>query len=131
MHYRAERVATAIKEAVAEIVLKEMSDPAIGFVTVTRCRVSRDLKNAMVYFSILGEKEKQEAGLKHLQHATGFIRRHLAQRVKLRYLPELHLALDDVLAQEQRVGDILHRLFPKEPEPQESDRPSDTECAES
>jgi ribosome-binding factor A len=131
MQYREERVATAIKEAVAEIILKEMSDPAIGFVTVTRCRVSRDLKNATVYFSILGEKEKQEAGLKHLQHATGFIRRHLGQRVKLRYLPELHLVLDDVLAQEQRVGDILHRLFPKEPEPQGPDRPSDTGCAES
>lgn len=113
MQYREERVAAAIREAVAEIILKEMSDPAIGFVTVTRCRVSHDLKNAAIYLSIMGDQAQQETGLAHLRHAVGFIRKHLSQRVKLRYLPELRFALDDVLAQEQRVGDILHALFPE------------------
>jgi len=120
MQHREERVAAAIRQAVAEIILNEMSDPAIGFVTVTRCRVSRDLKNATVYLSIMGDAKTQEAGLAHLRHAVGFIRRRLGQRVKLRYLPELRLALDDILAQERRVGEILHELFPAE---QSSDVP--------
>lgn len=115
MHHRVERVATAIREAVAEIILAELSDPGIGFVTVTRCRVSRDLKNATVHVSVMGDRKRQEAGLARLQHALGFIRRRLGQKVKLRYLPELHLALDDVLAKEQRVGEILHGLFPDRP----------------
>ncbi|MEO0082185.1 MAG: 30S ribosome-binding factor RbfA [candidate division WOR-3 bacterium] len=115
MQHREERVAAAIKHAVAEIILNELSDPAIGFVTVTRCRVTRDLKNAVVFLSIMGDKTRQETSLSHLRHATGFIRRRLGTRVKLRYLPELRLALDDILAQEQRVGDILHELFPDVP----------------
>lgn len=117
MQYREERVAAAIKEAVAEIILNEMSDPAIGFVTVTRCRMSRDLKNASIYLSIMGNETQKQASLAHLRHAAGFIRRHLSQRVRLRYLPQLRFALDEILAQEQRVGDILHELFPeKQPE---------------
>ncbi len=113
MQYREERVAAAIKEAVAEIILNEMSDPAIGFVTVTRCRMSRDLKNASIYLSIMGNETQKQASLAHLRHAVGFIRRQLSQRVRLRYLPQLRFALDEILAQEQRVGDILHELFPE------------------
>ncbi len=113
MQHRERRVADAIKEAVAEIILNEMSDPKIGFVTVTRSRVSRDLKNATVYVSIMGNEKVREQGFKHLERARDFIRRRLAQHVKLRYVPELRFALDDVYAHERYVGGILDDLFPK------------------
>ena len=112
MQHRQKRIADAIKDAVAEIILEELSDPKIGFVTVTRANVSKDLKNATIYLSIMGDTKKQAEGLKRLDHARNFIRYHLARRVKLRYLPELRFARDEILDQEKRVGDILDHLNP-------------------
>ncbi len=124
MQYRDRRVADAIRDAVAEIVLTELADPAVGFVTVTRAHVSRDLKTATVYFSILGDAKQQDKGFKALEHARGFIRRHLHQHVKLRYLPELRFQRDETLDHERRVGTILDDLFPDGPQPESEDTAS-------
>lgn len=110
MQHRDKRVADAIREIVAEVVLNELADPGIGFVTVTRCHVTRDLRVATVYFSIMGDKKKQTEAFAHLEHARGFIRRKLSERLKLRYLPELRFQLDDILAQEMRVSEIISEL---------------------
>lgn len=110
MQYRDKRVADAIKDAVAEIVTNEMSDPRVGFVTITRCHVTRDLKQATVYFTVLGGVERQKEALAHIEHAKGFIRHRVGQRVKLRYIPELAFRLDDVLAQEMRVSELLAEI---------------------
>jgi ribosome-binding factor A len=118
MQHRDKRVADAIKEAVAQIVVNELSDPRIGFVTVTRCNVTRDLKLATVYFSILGKEEDRAESLKHLEHALPYVRRRLAQEVKLRYLPELKFKLDEVLAQEMRISEIISDMHRGEPGPE-------------
>lgn len=112
------RVADAIKEAVAKIVVNELSDPRIGFVTVTRCNVTRDLKQATVYFSILGKEEDRTESFKHLEHAIPYVRRRLGQEVKLRYLPELRFKLDEVLAQEMRISEIISEMHRGEPGPE-------------
>lgn len=112
MHYRDRRVADAIRDAVAEIIIGELSDPKVGFVTVTRARITRDLKQASVYLSIMGNDQERAEGLAHLERARGFIRRRLGQRLKLRHLPELDFALDDILAQQDRVGAILSEITP-------------------
>jgi ribosome-binding factor A len=119
MQYRDRRVADAIKDTVAQIITCELSDPGIGFVTVTRCNVSQDLRHATIYLSVMGDEHRREEGLAHIRHAGSFIRRKLGQRVKLRYLPELRFALDEVLAHEHRVGELLDgiRQDSAEPEP--------------
>ncbi len=119
MQHRDRRVADAIKDTVAAIITCELSDPGIGFVTVTRATVSHDLRHATVYLSVMGDERRREEGLAHIRHAGGFIRRRLGQRVKLRYLPELRFALDEVLAHEIRVGELLGtiRQEPACPEP--------------
>ena len=83
MQHRDKRVADAIKDSVAKIVLTELSDPKIGFVTVTRCHISRDLKNATVYFSIMGDEQTRQRSFEHLQGARGYIRRRLGQQPAL------------------------------------------------
>jgi len=121
MQHRDKRVADAIKETVAEIVLTEISDPRVGFVTVTRCHVTRDLRVATVYFSIMGDEKQQKEAFEHLQHAKGFVRKRVGEHIKLRYLPDLRFALDEVLAQEMRISEIiadLHRDEPREPAPE-------------
>jgi ribosome-binding factor A len=110
MQYRDRRVADAIKDTVAQIITCELSDPGVGFVTVTRCNVSQDLRHATIYLSVMGDERRREEGLAHIRHAGSFIRRKLGQRVKLRYLPELRFALDEVLAHEHRVGEILDSI---------------------
>jgi ribosome-binding factor A len=119
MQHRDKRVADAIKDSVAKIVLSELSDPKIGFVTVTRCHISRDLKNATVYFSIMGDEATQQQSFEHLQGARGYIRRRLGQMVMFRVLPELHFALDDVLAHEMHINEIISELHKNEPEEQD------------
>jgi ribosome-binding factor A len=129
MHHRDKRVADAIKEMVANIVVNELSDPKIGFVTVTRCSITRDLKLATVYFSIMGKEAAQKESLAHIEHARGYIRHRLGQELKLRYLPELRFALDEVLAQEMRISELISDLHhdaadttagasPEEPKPE-------------
>jgi ribosome-binding factor A len=111
MQHRKQRVADAIKDAVASIVLKDIADPKLGFVTVTRCSISKDLRIATVYFSVLGNEDEQEASMERLERARGFIRRHLRRYVFLRYLPELRFRLDDILAHERRVGTLLDEIY--------------------
>jgi len=115
MQHRDKRVADAIRETVAEIVLNEISDPKVGFVTVTRCRITRDLRVATVFFSIMGDEKQQKEALAHLQHAKGFIRKRLGEKVKFRYLPDLHFALDEILAQEMRISEIISDMHHDEP----------------
>jgi len=110
MQHRKQRVADAIKDAVASIVLRDIADPKLGFVTVTRCSISRDLRIATVYFSVLGNEDEQKASMERLEHARGFIRRNLRRYVFLRYLPELRFRFDDVLAHERRVGTLLDEI---------------------
>ncbi len=114
MQHRDKRVADAIRDSVAKIVLSELSDPKIGFVTVTRCHISRDLKNATVYFSIMGDETTQRQSLEHLQGARRYIRRRLGQMVMFRVLPELRFALDDVLAHEMRINEMISELHKNE-----------------
>jgi len=112
-------VADAIRDIVADIILTKIADPGVGFVTVTRCSLSRDLRNATIYFSAMGDEEERQRSLAHLEHARGFIRHQLGLRLKMKFLPDIHFELDEILAQEQRIGKLLDELNPKpETEPQ-------------
>jgi len=117
VQHRQERVADAIKQVVARIVVEELRDPAIGFVSVTRCRLTRDLKIATVYFSVLGDKAQRQLSLAHLERAVGFVRRRVAQALNLRRTPELRFALDELHEHEQRVGDLLGEVMPEPEDP--------------
>lgn len=110
MRYRERRVADAIRDVVAEIVLTKLSDPGIGFVTITRCSLSRDLRNATIYFSVMGNEEQRQRSLASLEHARGFIRHLLGQMLKLKFLPGIHFQLDELLLQEEHINEILNKL---------------------
>ncbi len=123
MRYRERRVADAIRDVVAEIVLTKLADPGIGFVTITRCSLSRDLRNATIYFSAMGDEEARQRSLAHLEHARGFIRHLLGQSLKLKFLPDIHFQIDEVLLQEERINEIINELHP--PKTAEEENPSD------
>ncbi len=113
MPYREKKVANAIKDAVAQIVLHDLADPNIGFVTITGAKISSDYKKAFIYFSVIGDEARQQETLRRLNHAAGYVRHLLKQKVILRTMPEIHFEIDTLLQAEQRIGLILDDLSKK------------------
>ena len=110
MPYRLHKVAEAIKNAVAEIIVEDIADPKLGFVSITAVKLTNDYKHATLYFSAFGENVKQEVVLNHLNRAANFIKNRLKDKVVLRYLPELVFDIDRLLQEERKIGEILNEL---------------------
>ena len=111
---RIKRVNEACKEALSTILQKEIKDPRIGFVTVTKVEVTPDLQQAKVWISILGTEEEVEETLRGMEKAKGFIRRELGRRVRIRYTPELKIYLDRGAEISERVQGLLHNMGDEE-----------------
>jgi ribosome-binding factor A len=120
--HRLERVGDRIHEEVSDLLLKQIRDPRVEFVTVTGVKMSPDLEQATVYISALGDQDVREAALKALEGATGFIRRELAVRLGMRVTPAIRFLLDDSWERGARVDALLDRLRLEEPPPDDADR---------
>ncbi|MDH4207239.1 MAG: 30S ribosome-binding factor RbfA [Anaerolineae bacterium] len=107
---RQRRVNALIREALSELVQREVADPRLDFVTITDVDTTSDLRQAHVYVAFLGNPEEQREGLKALTKATGYLRRQLGQRVYLRYVPELAFHLDDSTEKGLHIDKILDDL---------------------
>lgn len=107
---RPERVQEALRQEVSRIVQFELKDPRLGFLTITRVELTRDLRYAKVYFSVLGtDKDKQKA-LKALTSAKGYIKGLISDRIKLRYMPEFAFKIDESLDHARHIYDILDKI---------------------
>lgn len=91
---RARRVADQIQRELADILRFELKDPRVGMITITDVEVTSDMSHAKVYFTAMGEGESAQQAEHALQHAAGFLRSQLAQRMKLRVMPLLHFQYD-------------------------------------
>lgn len=109
------RVAELIQQELASMIIFDLRDPRLAFVSVTRVQVSSDLRHANVYISSLDGEETRADVLAGLHKASGFLRRELGNRTKLRYVPELAFHFDDGLIQSQRMSDLLDEIAIQEP----------------
>ncbi|MFN0150185.1 MAG: 30S ribosome-binding factor RbfA [bacterium] len=107
---RAERVAVLIREEVSKIIQFEISDPRIGFVTVTAVDLSDDLLNAKIYCGILGDTAAVRASLAALIESAWFIRKELAGRIKMRRAPEISFHLDERAEKAARIDTLLRKI---------------------
>ncbi|MFQ5848082.1 MAG: 30S ribosome-binding factor RbfA [Candidatus Methylomirabilales bacterium] len=107
---RAERVGDLLQEELSELLLRDIKDPRIGFVTITGIRVSADLRHARVYIVTHEAGEGQQRTLEGLQSARGYLRGVLGRRLHLRYVPDLNFCIDETLEQSFRVQEILKSL---------------------
>lgn len=107
---RHDRLADQIQSEVAEMLEGELKDPRIGFVTVTRVELSADLGHARVLVSVLGDDEVREQTLAGLASATGYVRRELSQRLRLRRAPELTFVFDRGAEEAARIDALLSKL---------------------
>ncbi len=107
---RSKRVGGILLQEISQILLRDIKDPRIGFATLTGIEVSDDLKYAKVFVSILGEEDEKTNALKGLQSASGFIRRELGSRIRLRSIPELIFKIDTSLEHGAYINKILEDL---------------------
>jgi len=110
MSTRPERVQEAIRQEVSRIVQNEIKDPRLGFITITKVELTKDLRYARVYFSVLGEYKDKALAMKGLNSARGYIKGLIADRIKLRFAPEIAFAIDDSLEHTRKICDILDKL---------------------
>jgi len=111
---RAVRVGDLILRELAFLLLEKVKDPRIRGVTLTGIRLSNDLKQAKVFFSVLGEKEDVEKALKGLNSAKGFIKRQIGERMELRYVPEILFVHDASLETGSHLEKVFESLAPLE-----------------
>lgn len=103
---RANRVGVLIKEEICRLILRSVKDPRIGFVTVTRVRVSDDLRHARIYIAAA----KGGEALIGLKSAAGFLRGELGRRIALRYAPELLFFLDESLEEDLHLAELFRKI---------------------
>jgi ribosome-binding factor A len=111
---RATRVAELLREVISEIVTTQLKDPAIGRVTITRVKLSSDLKNARIYFSMLGDVQQRQNTIEGLKRAASFIRAEMAHKVNLRFVPSLQFTYDDTLDYVDNIENLLKKIHGKE-----------------
>ena len=107
---RTDRLGDQFRMEIADILLKKIQDPRIGFATVTSVEISVDLRHAKVFVSSLEEPAAKERTLKALKQAAGFIRSELGKRLKLRRIPELVFYQDQSLEKAAHLYEVIEGL---------------------
>jgi ribosome-binding factor A len=107
---RTERVSDLIKDEISRLLLREVRDPRIGFVTITGATVSPDLKSVRIYVSVLAGPEARLESLKALNAAAGFFRRTLFKNLRLRFAPAVSFHLDESLDRGERIERVLRQI---------------------
>lgn len=107
---RPDRVADQIRGELAQLLVRDVHDPGLGFVTLTRVRVTADLQQARVYYTALGDDKAQKASAKALERASPFLRRQIGTRLRLKRTPELIFQYDDSIAGQDRIEQLLNEI---------------------
>ena len=108
---RADRVSGLIQEVLSNLLKKDIHDPRLKMATITNVKMSRDLKLARIYFSIHGGSAKVEAAAKGFESARGFIKRSLARKLSLRYMPDLTFFYDESFDYGSQIEELLKRVM--------------------
>jgi ribosome-binding factor A len=104
---RPQRIALQIQHEVSLMISRNMKDRRVGFVTVTGVQMSADLKHAKVFVSMMSAESEKKESLEALNHATGWIRHELGQRIRMKFIPEIVFLLDT----SQDYGERIDRLI--------------------
>lgn len=113
---RMDRINDLLREEIAGLLQRDIKDPRIGFVSLTRVKTNKDLKTAYVYISVYGEEAAQKEALQGLESAAGYIRSQLFKILSLKMVPKLIFVLDDSIAHGAHIASLLQELEDEEEE---------------
>lgn len=108
------RVAGLIKKEISNIIQRDLHDPNLGFITVTKTTVTRDLKQSDIWISVMGDEDSKKRTMEMLNESKQHIWELLASRVKLKYLPAIRFHLDTTIEYSIHINDIITRLRKEE-----------------
>ncbi len=127
---RSQRIADRIREELSEMLLQEVSDPRLVGVSVTDVSVDRELTVADIYVSALEGSARSQEILEGLQHAQGYLRRELAQRIELRVFPRLRFRWDATFERADRIERLIASLHEAEEKTQSAQGEDASHAAE-
>ena len=107
---RLKRVGELIREEIAALLTRGLKDPRIGFVSVLTVRVSSDLRYANVYVSLYGKENERKSSLIALKNSSGWIRREIGRKIRLRFTPELRFFEDDTLDRVFHMEEVFREI---------------------
>jgi len=107
---RQDRLAERIKEEASQVILYELHDPRMGFVTVIKVKLSSDLVMARVFVSIMGTDADRNRTLEALRHAVGYIQTQISKRLGVRRCPTISFALDDTVQRGIRISGLIEQV---------------------
>lgn len=109
---RIDRISEEIKKELSNLIREEIKDPRLPqFVSITAVRVTKDLRYAKVYVSVFGDEASKQGALAALEHASGFIRHEIGQRIQLRYTPEFSFKLDDSIEKGMHLSKLIEQTM--------------------
>lgn len=114
MTIKQDRMMERIREILSSLLLLEVTDPALRNVTVTEVVLDRELEYANVYVNALGDESRQHEVMAGLKRASGFLRRELGKRLRLRRVPNLNFHWDITLKRGQMIEEVIDRLHFKD-----------------
>src|SRR5215216_5404645 len=110
MSQRTERIDELLRQEIGAILSREVSDPRVGFATITKVETTPDLRHAKVWVSVIGQQKERAATISALSRAMPFVRRELGRTLRLKRIPDLHVELDDTAERGTRVLQLLDEL---------------------
>jgi ribosome-binding factor A len=122
---RAERMAEVIKHEASDIIQRGLKDPRIGFASITDVVVSHDLRHAKIFVSVLGDDEAKRRTMEGLDRARGHIRSELGARLAVRFVPEVHIRLDESIERGVRISSLVRKVVEEGPRASQDDHRPD------
>lgn len=113
---RERRLSELLKEEISDIILKEVKDPRIGFVSVNDVEVSGDLRHAKVFVSVIGDQTERDDTMDGLKKATGFIRKLVGERITVYHTPEIVFKYDDSIEHGIHISNLIKEVRKEEKE---------------
>lgn len=107
---RPKRLALQIQHEIGSMLVRDLKDRRVGFVTITGVDLSPDLRHARVFVSAMGSEPEKDASMKALSHAAGWIRHELGQRIRMKFLPEILFVPDTSQEYGERIDQLLDQL---------------------
>lgn len=110
MSIKQDRVSGRIRTILSELLLREVADPRLHYITITDVELDPELQYARVYVNALGDEDRQADVMQGLERARGFLRREVGKRVRLRKTPELEFHWDHTLERSERINQLIASL---------------------
>lgn len=104
---RPDRVGEQIRQELSQIIAQQVHDPGVGFITLTRVKVTPDLQLARVLYTVMGDEKQKKETAKALERTIPFLRRQIGSRIRLRRVPDLQFFYDESIEHQDRIEQIL------------------------